>query len=70
MSMFYHDVEFKNNKNKIIRNIEDNGVMKNNTPDILNSFRSFYKTLYTCEDIDLSFKDSFLNNLPQVSKGK
>ena len=36
MSMFYHEVEFKNNKNKIIRNIVDNGVEKNNTPDILN----------------------------------
>ena len=42
--MFYHDVEFKNNRNKIIRNIEDNGVMKNNTRDILKSFRSFNKT--------------------------
>jgi len=46
-------------KNKIIRHIIDNGVEKNNTPDILDSFRSFYKKIYICEHIDMSFKDSF-----------
>jgi len=55
-------------KNKIIRNIVDNDVDKNNTPGILSSFRSFYKTLYSCENIDLSLKDTFLNDLPQVSE--
>ena len=68
MSMYYHDVEFKNNKKKMIRHIVDNNIEKTNTNDILNSFRYFYKTLYTSETIDMSLKDEFLNNLPQVSE--
>ena len=64
MSMFYHDVEFKNNKKKTIRHIVDDNIEKKNTNDILNSFRSFYKNLYTSEIIDMTLKDDFLNNLP------
>jgi len=39
MSMFYHNVEFKNNKKKTIRHIVDDKIKKNNTNYILNSLR-------------------------------
>jgi len=37
--MFYHNVEFKNNKKKTIRHIVDDKIEKNNTNVILNSLR-------------------------------
>ena len=66
-STFYHNKEFKNGNNKIIHHIIDGGVDKKSTDDILNSFKTFYKELYTEEQVDASFNDKCFNNLPQVS---
>ncbi|WAR29501.1 hypothetical protein MAR_003069, partial [Mya arenaria] len=47
--------------------IDDNNIVKKSSLEILDSFRKFYKTLYTAENVDSFLSEMFLNDFPKIS---
>jgi len=66
-SSSFANIEQSKGFKKTISHINYNGVDCKSSESILTSFNDFYSKLYTCEPIDNSLNDVFLNNVPKVS---
>lgn len=67
-SNYFNKMEKRNSNKKTIKEIECNNQMYTESLDILNCFRDFYIDLYSYESIDNEIADSFLTDLPSLSK--
>ena len=67
-SNYFNKMEKRHSKKKTIQNIERDGQHYTETKDIINCFRDFYIDLFSFERIDEEIADTFMKDLPHLSK--
>ena len=62
--------EVENGGKKTIDSLEENGIIYDDLPSILNLCKSFYENLFSYENIDVASMSLFLKDLPKLSESR